>query len=211
MRRRLTTSARIATSRPRRRLSTCAASGLKTHRTGSKASSTGPLRCALSIRRSAWASRSARYKSRIHRSPSRRSVRTPVDRMQLELVAGPESRRLTSGPTFSGRRSRATWKAGALDVMRDYPGQPDSELSTRRCVERLVIAGTPQTVADRILALRNEVGAFGTLLYTGHDWIDPALARRSMELMANEVWPRIDRAVHGTTPKEQTGGKVYSD
>jgi alkanesulfonate monooxygenase SsuD/methylene tetrahydromethanopterin reductase-like flavin-dependent oxidoreductase (luciferase family) len=84
-------------------------------------------------------------------------------------------------------------KAGALDVMHDYPGQPDSELSTRRCVERLVIAGTPQTVADRIFALRNEVGAFGTLLYTGHDWIDPALARRSMELMANEVLPRIDR------------------
>jgi alkanesulfonate monooxygenase SsuD/methylene tetrahydromethanopterin reductase-like flavin-dependent oxidoreductase (luciferase family) len=84
-------------------------------------------------------------------------------------------------------------KAGALDVMRDYPGQPDSELSTRRCVERLVIAGTPQSVVDRILALRNEVGAFGTLLYTGHDWIDPALARRSMELMANEVLPRIDR------------------
>jgi len=84
-------------------------------------------------------------------------------------------------------------KAGALDVMRDYPGQPDSELSTRRCVERLVIAGTPQTVADRIFALRNEVGAFGTLLYTGHDWIDPALARRSMELMANEVLPQIDR------------------
>jgi len=86
-------------------------------------------------------------------------------------------------------------KAGALDVMRDYPGQRDSELSTRRCVERLVIAGTPQTVADRILALRNEVGAFGTLLYTGHDWTDPALARRSMELMANEVLPRIDRIV----------------
>ena len=84
-------------------------------------------------------------------------------------------------------------KAGALDVMRDYPGQPDSELSTRRCVERLVIAGTPQSVADRILALRNEVGAFGTLLYTGHDWTDPALARRSMELMANEVLPRIDQ------------------
>jgi alkanesulfonate monooxygenase SsuD/methylene tetrahydromethanopterin reductase-like flavin-dependent oxidoreductase (luciferase family) len=84
-------------------------------------------------------------------------------------------------------------KAGALDVMRDYSGQPDSELSIRRCVERLVIAGTPQRVADRILALRNEVGAFGTLLYTGHDWIDPELSRRSMELMAYEVLPRIAR------------------
>jgi len=83
-------------------------------------------------------------------------------------------------------------KAGALDVMRDFPGQPDSELSTKRCIERLVIAGTPARVADRILEIRGEVGGFGTLLYTGHDWTDPALARRSMELMANQVWPRIN-------------------
>jgi len=88
-------------------------------------------------------------------------------------------------------------KAGALDVMRDFPGQPDSELSTQRCLERLVIAGTPESVADQIRAFRNEVGPFGTLLYTGHDWTDPALARRSMELMANEVWPRIDLAEAG--------------
>ncbi|MBD3886367.1 LLM class flavin-dependent oxidoreductase [Phormidium tenue FACHB-886] len=101
-------------------------------------------------------------------------------------------------------------KAGALDVMRDFPDQPDSELSTRRCIERLVIAGTPQSVVDQILAFRNEVGAFGTLLYTGHDWSNPALARRSMELMANEVWPRIARVVHGTTPKGQTDGKAFS-
>jgi len=84
-------------------------------------------------------------------------------------------------------------KAGLLDVMRDFPGQADSELSTQRCTERLVIAGTPESVADQILAFRNAVGAFGTLLYTGHDWTDPALARRSMELMVNEVWPRINR------------------
>ena len=80
---------------------------------------------------------------------------------------------------------------GALDLMRDRPDQPDSELSLRRCLKRLVIAGTPESVAEQILAFRSEVGAFGTLLYTGHDWGDPALARRSMELMANEVWPRI--------------------
>jgi len=41
----------------------------------------------------------------------------------------------------------------------------------------------------------------GKLLYTGHDWTDPALARRSMELAANEVWPRINRAAHATAPK----------
>jgi alkanesulfonate monooxygenase SsuD/methylene tetrahydromethanopterin reductase-like flavin-dependent oxidoreductase (luciferase family) len=100
-------------------------------------------------------------------------------------------------------------KAGLLDLMRDFPGQPDSELSTRRCTERLVIAGTPESVADQILAFRNDVGAFGALLYTGHDWTDPALARRSMQLMANEVWPRIEQAAQGRAPR--AGGTVYSD
>ena len=70
-------------------------------------------------------------------------------------------------------------KGGALDVMGDRP---------------LVIAGTPQSVAEQIVAFRREVGSFGTLLYTGHDWVDPALARRSMELMAREVIPRVNEA-----------------
>jgi alkanesulfonate monooxygenase SsuD/methylene tetrahydromethanopterin reductase-like flavin-dependent oxidoreductase (luciferase family) len=87
--------------------------------------------------------------------------------------------------------------AGALEVMRDDPGQSDAECSPRRCLERLVIAGTPESVAEQILAFRRSVGAFGTLLYTGHDWSDPALARRSMELMAREVIPRINRAPDG--------------
>jgi alkanesulfonate monooxygenase SsuD/methylene tetrahydromethanopterin reductase-like flavin-dependent oxidoreductase (luciferase family) len=100
-------------------------------------------------------------------------------------------------------------KAGALDVMRDFAGQPDSELSARRCVERLVIAGTAESVAEQILAFRDEVGAFGTLLYTGHDWADPALARRSMELMAHQVMPRIDQALRGTAPG--TRGTRYPD
>ena len=67
-------------------------------------------------------------------------------------------------------------RSGAQAVMGDDP---------------LVIAGTPESVAEQILAFRKEVGPFGTLLYTGHDWVDPGLARRSMELMAKEVMPRI--------------------
>lgn len=56
---------------------------------------------------------------------------------------------------------------------------------------RPVMAGTAESVARQILAFRREVGEFGTLLYTGHDWVEPALARRSMELMAREVLPRV--------------------
>ena len=61
-------------------------------------------------------------------------------------------------------------------------------------VKRLVIAGTPKSIAERILEFRDQVGPFGTPLYTGHDWADPALARRSMELAANEVLPLVHRA-----------------
>jgi len=61
-------------------------------------------------------------------------------------------------------------------------------------LEDLVIYGTPSDVADKINAFREDVGYFGTLLYAGHDWADPALARRSMVLLAEQVNPRIAKA-----------------
>jgi alkanesulfonate monooxygenase SsuD/methylene tetrahydromethanopterin reductase-like flavin-dependent oxidoreductase (luciferase family) len=80
---------------------------------------------------------------------------------------------------------------GGLGLMLDHPEQPHSELSLERTLQRLVIAGTAESVAEQILELRRDVGPFGTLLYTGHDWADVELSRRSMELMAKEVWPRV--------------------
>ena len=50
-------------------------------------------------------------------------------------------------------------------------------------------------IADEILKFRERIGDFGTLLYAGHDWVDPALAKRSMELMATEVMPRLNKAL----------------
>lgn len=38
--------------------------------------------------------------------------------------------------------------------------------------------------------LHEQVGDFGELVYAGMDWVDPKLARCSMELMATEVMPR---------------------
>jgi len=50
-------------------------------------------------------------------------------------------------------------------------------------------------VVDQILQLREQAGDFGELVYAGMDWVDPKLAKRSMELMATEVMPRVNRAV----------------
>jgi hypothetical protein len=41
--------------------------------------------------------------------------------------------------------------------------------------------------------LRERIGHFGTLLLAGHDWDDPPMWRRSMELMATEVMPAFNR------------------
>ncbi len=62
-------------------------------------------------------------------------------------------------------------------------------------VDSLVMAGTVDKIVDDLLAFREEVGDFGTLVYAGHDWVDPALGKRSMELMATEVMPRVNKAI----------------
>ena len=47
--------------------------------------------------------------------------------------------------------------------------------------DKLMIHGSPEKVADELLAFRERVGDFGTLLYAGKDWRDPALAKPSMD------------------------------
>ncbi len=78
------------------------------------------------------------------------------------------------------------------------PSQPDSILTEDYILDNLVIHGTVNQVTDEILKLREEAGDFGEIVYAGMDWVDPKLARRSMELMATEVMPRINRAITGT-------------
>jgi alkanesulfonate monooxygenase SsuD/methylene tetrahydromethanopterin reductase-like flavin-dependent oxidoreductase (luciferase family) len=80
-------------------------------------------------------------------------------------------------------------------VFKTHPEQNDAELTDDYLVERLVLCGTVNRVVDQVLALREEIGDFGELVYAGMDWVDPALAKRSMELMATEVMPRVNEAI----------------
>ena len=80
-------------------------------------------------------------------------------------------------------------------VFKTHEAQDDAELTDDYVVDRLVICGTVNKVVDQILALREQAGDFGELVYAGMDWVDPAFARRSMELMAAEVMPRVNRAL----------------
>ncbi len=88
-------------------------------------------------------------------------------------------------------------RAGRIELFKTSREQPDDEVTLDAICDRLVIHGTPDSVAEQVLAFREEVGDFGTLLYAGHDWADPALARRSKVLMAEQVMPRVNAAIGG--------------
>lgn len=94
--------------------------------------------------------------------------------------------------------------SGRLGVFKNAKDQPDEEITLDYMLDNLVIHGTPDKVADQILKLREEIGDFGELVYAGMDWVDPKLARRSMELMATEVMPRVNKAIGAGTPARQT-------
>ena len=80
-------------------------------------------------------------------------------------------------------------------LFKSHPGQPDDDVSIDNVLDRLVLSGTVNQVVDKILALREEIGDFGELVYAGMDWVDPALGKRSMQLMAEEVMPRVNAAI----------------
>ena len=86
-------------------------------------------------------------------------------------------------------------RAGRADLFKHDRSMPDDAVTLDAVCDRLIIHGTPDSVADQVLRFREEVGDFGTLLYAGHDWADPQLARRSKVLMAEQVMPRINAAI----------------
>lgn len=105
-----------------------------------------------------------------------------------------------SGPYGHYYRSlmRKLIGSGRPELFKGRADMADGEVTHAYVMDSLVIHGTPDEVAARIVALREQVGPFGTLVYAGHDWADTALARRSMELMATEVMPRVNRLLGET-------------
>jgi alkanesulfonate monooxygenase SsuD/methylene tetrahydromethanopterin reductase-like flavin-dependent oxidoreductase (luciferase family) len=84
---------------------------------------------------------------------------------------------------------------GRGNLFKTDPEMPDSDITADYVTKRLVLAGTVNSVVDQILTFREQIGDFGNLIYACHDWMDPALGKRSMELFANEVMPRVNAAL----------------
>jgi alkanesulfonate monooxygenase SsuD/methylene tetrahydromethanopterin reductase-like flavin-dependent oxidoreductase (luciferase family) len=96
---------------------------------------------------------------------------------------------------YFGNLGRKLNSSGRTNLFKHDRAMPDAAVTIDYILDTLVVCGTVGSVVDQLLAFRERIGPFGTLLYAGHDWGDPALARRSMKLMAQEVMPAINRAI----------------
>jgi alkanesulfonate monooxygenase SsuD/methylene tetrahydromethanopterin reductase-like flavin-dependent oxidoreductase (luciferase family) len=91
--------------------------------------------------------------------------------------------------------SRCTALKRATGLTFKNKEQPDAEITHDFVMDHCVIHGGVNKVVDAILKLREQTGDFGELVYAGMDWVDPALAKRSMQLMAEQVMPRVNAAI----------------
>jgi alkanesulfonate monooxygenase SsuD/methylene tetrahydromethanopterin reductase-like flavin-dependent oxidoreductase (luciferase family) len=85
--------------------------------------------------------------------------------------------------------------SGRIELFKTRRDQPDDEVTLEMICDKLIIHGTPESVADQLLAFQDDVGKFGTLLYAGKDWKDRELGRQSMIMMAEKVMPRVNAGI----------------
>lgn len=81
--------------------------------------------------------------------------------------------------------------------IRDRQHEPPETLNTflevDQALKDCVIAGSMKTVTDRLIALVDRLGPFGTLVSVGHDWDDADLWRNSMRILAVDVMPVVSQ------------------
>jgi alkanesulfonate monooxygenase SsuD/methylene tetrahydromethanopterin reductase-like flavin-dependent oxidoreductase (luciferase family) len=82
-----------------------------------------------------------------------------------------------------------TRHGGFVHMLKSDQDMPDAEVTPQYCIDTMVIAGSPRSVAERLAAFREEVGPFETLITSHHDWVPLGMWRRHMHLLAHEVMP----------------------
>lgn len=82
---------------------------------------------------------------------------------------------------------------GNLNIFKTDKSMPDSDVTIDYMIDNLWIVGSPDDAVEQIAALHEEVGGFGTLLIMGHEWNPLENWQRSMQLLVNEVMPRLNK------------------
>lgn len=81
---------------------------------------------------------------------------------------------------------------GFTEFLKHDPDVPDSDVTPAYCAKHNWLVGSPDTVAEKLEQVYEEVGGFGSILLFGFDYQDePQAWRNSMQLLAEEVMPKL--------------------
>jgi len=124
---------------------------------------------------------------------SRLMIVAPTDAEAEERAYGERA----SNRYYCSYMRKAIGAAKRLWMIKPRPEMTDEECTPEAIIGECVIHGSPRTVLDRLVALRDRVGPFGTLLQIGLDWGGPneAWEREGMRLLAQEVMPKFRQHV----------------
>ena len=113
----------------------------------------------------------------------------PTDAQAKERVFGEAG----SNRYFFNYMRTVLGRVGLLSILKPDPEMADEKATVEAITEGCVLYGSPATVLDKLVAFRETVGPFGTLLMTGLDWggVNEAWERQSMQLLAEQVMPKL--------------------
>lgn len=136
-----------------------------------------------------------------------RAADRAIWRIAREVYVGdtPESARREAIAGTLGR----DWSEYLLPLLRNTnmiiapkidPAMPDDAVTLDYLCDNIWIVGDVEEVTDKIVALHEAVGGFGTLLTMGHEWTAGENWPRSMRLLAEEVIPRVRARIGAAAP-----------
>jgi alkanesulfonate monooxygenase SsuD/methylene tetrahydromethanopterin reductase-like flavin-dependent oxidoreductase (luciferase family) len=120
---------------------------------------------------------------------SRNVIVAPTDAEAHDRVFGER----TANRYFFTYLRTAIAKANRLATIKPRLDMTDEAFTPDVLMEECAIYGSPKTVLDKLIAFRECVGPFGTVLKMGVDWGGPSEAweRESMQLLAHDVMPKF--------------------
>jgi hypothetical protein len=90
-------------------------------------------------------------------------------------------------------QSGSSWTRALTPTADNEAEEPSCASTVEAITEGCVIYGSAKTVLDKLVAFREAVGPFGTLLMTGLDWsgANAGWERETMRLLAQEVMSKF--------------------
>ncbi len=82
-----------------------------------------------------------------------------------------------------------------VGLWKPRPDMADEEVNLDYFMDEIIIAGSSETVAKKLVELRTQVGEFGNIVLVAHDFDNREKWLRSVELFATEVLPTVNESI----------------